>query len=711
MPGRRLLPSAARDRALRYIPWSYLPGIAAAIVVVVLVSLGLAEEREYWSLERFFELRGARQPTAPIVIIAIDEASFIELDQQWPFPRAMHAQLLRTLASAKPLAIGVDLIFDVPSARGPDDDAALGAAVAMAGNVVLGAATKTENIGFAERTDSNLPLPVIRRGAAAVGPVNLDQDVVDGHVRRAPLRVQVGQDMEPGFDAQLHRLVRAAGFPTRPLPEHSGNVLINFNGPPRTFPWVPYYRLFKREGQPEAEAPAELFRGKIVLIGPTTDVLHDVFPTAFARGIDQMPGVEIHANVLETYIRGNRIHEVPRWISTMLAAAAALVGAALVVRLHAARALVTAALVWAVLTILAYVGFVYFDVWMRGMAGTLGLVLGYGATVVDNFVREQREKRRLSQFFSPEVLREVVRHRDENSLGSSRRLVTVLFSDIRGFTSLSERLQPEQVAEMLREYLTEMTEIVFRHGGTVDKYIGDCVMALYNVPFEDPDHAVNAVRTGLDFQEKTLEVSRRWEQKLGITIRNGVGINTGEAVVGTMGSRQRLEYTAIGDTINLGARLESITKEYGISIIISEFTHAYLKDGFMTRELGEVTVKGKTKPVKIFGVLPASLRRHPRAALEVAATLLLIGADETCQATTRDISEGGMALGGVPLGWTPGTKIQIHCEGGLLPRPLTAEAVIAWRRQDVAGVSFTGLEPDVAPVVADYVARRGKLGA
>jgi len=257
--------------------------------------------------------------------------------------------------------------------------------------------------------------------------------------------------------------------------------------------------------------------------------------------------------------------------------------------------------------------------------------------------------------------------------------------------------------------LTEMTEIVFRHGGTVDKYIGDCVMALYNVPFADADHAAKAVRTGLEFQEKTLEVSKRWEEKLGITIRNGVGINTGEAVVGTLGSRQRLEYTAIGDTINLGARLESITKEYGVSIIISEFTHRLLKDEFMTRELGEVTVKGKTQPVKIFGVLPGSLRQYPRATLEAAATLVLVGADETFQATTRDISEGGMALGGVPVGWAPGSKIQIRCEGGLLPHPLTAEAVIAWRRDDQAGVSFTGLDPEVAPVVAEYVARSGKL--
>jgi adenylate cyclase len=138
----------------------------------------------------------------------------------------------------------------------------------------------------------------------------------------------------------------------------------------------------------------------------------------------------------------------------------------------------------------------------------------------------------------------------------------------------------------------------------VDKYIGDAIMALYNVPFEDPEHAIKAVRTGVEFQERTIAVSRRWEAKLGIAIRNGVGINTGEAVVGTLGSRQRLEYTAIGDAINLGSRLESITKDYKTNIIISEFTYAYVKDHFITKELGDVTVKGKSRPVKIYAVLP-----------------------------------------------------------------------------------------------------------
>jgi len=689
----------------KYVPFHYLPGIAAAVAVVVAVALGLVEEREYWLLERLFETRGARQPVAPIVIVAIDESSFQELQHQWPFPRDWHAKVIRTIAAGRPLAIGVDLIFDTPSSD--DADAALGAAVSAAGNVVLGSAPKEEDRGAltvdagAYVRDSNLPLPVIRRGAL-VGPVNLFQDPVDGHVRRSPLSVKLGDDsLEPGFDVQLYTVATKAGLPAAPLPK-AKDILINFNGPPVTFPWVLYYRVLN------GEVGADVFKNKIVLIGPTSAVIHDVFPTAFARGNEQMPGVEIHANVVETYVRGNYIREIPRGISTLVAAVAALIGGALVIRQRALRAFFSVALLWCLLAIVAYLGFHYFDIWVRGVAGTLGLTVGYGATVIENFVREQREKRRLSQFFSPEVLREVVRHRDDNSLGSTRRLVTVLFSDIRGFTTLSERLEPEQVAEMLREYLSEMTEIVFRHGGTVDKYIGDCVMALYNAPFPDPDHAVKAVRTGLEFQEKTLEVSRRWEAKLGVQIRNGVGINTGEAVVGTMGSRQRLEYTAIGDTINLGARLESITKEYGVGIIVSEYTHRLLKDEFMTRELGEVIVKGKSQPVKIFGVLPGSLRKHPRAALEAAATLVVVGGDAECHATTRDISEGGVAVGGVPETFATGIKVQVRCEGGLLPTPLAAEGVIAWRRGNVVGIKFTDLPADVAPAVADYVKTRSR---
>jgi adenylate cyclase len=690
---------AVRPAWLRDVARKHLAGILAALVTVALITFGFLDGLEHWSLAQLFERRGERTPAIPVVIVTIDESTFADLDTQWPFPRALHGELLTSIAAGGPLAIGVDLIFDTPSSRGPADDAALGAAVARAGNVVLGAGAAEEIQPFYRRQTLNAPIQVIRQGAAAMAPVNMRPDP-DGAIRRAPVWLTLGDERIAGFDTQLHALLARRGMTVAPLPRAS-TVLINFNGGPRTYPWVSYYRILK------GEIPADYFTGKIVLIGPTTELLHDQFRTAFAPGGD-MPGVEIHANALETLVRGTAIREVPRALTTALAVMAALLGAGLVVRLHALRAFIAAVALWAALVAAAYAAFVLGDVWLRVMAPSLALVLGYGATLLESFVREQRERRRLSQFFSPDVVREVVRQKDEGSLTTSRRTVTVLFSDIRGFTSISEKLEPEQVAEMLREYLSEMTEIVFKHGGTVDKYIGDCIMALYNVPFEDPEHAVKAVRTGLEFQERTIAVSQRWEAKLGIAIRNGVGITTGEAVVGTLGSRQRLEYTAIGDTINLGARLESITKDYRTNIIISEFTYEHVKDHFVTRELGDVTVKGKTRPVKIYAVLPNSLRKHPRAMLEAAAVLSLAGDGRTCRVTTRDISEGGMALEGVPDDWAVGRTVQIRCEGGALPKPIVAEATIGWRSGDEVGIVFTSLDGESAPTVADYVSRAGR---
>jgi len=396
---------------------------------------------------------------------------------------------------------------------------------------------------------------------------------------------------------------------------------------------------------------------------------------------------------------------VPKPLSAVLAVIAALVGSVLVVRLHALRALLVTVGLFVVGVLLAHAGFLLADVWMRGVAPAFALVLGYGATVVENFVHAQLYKRRLSPFFSPDVLRALMLARDEQSLGPRRRVATVLFSDIRGFTSISERLQPEQVEVMLGEYLTEMTQIVFKHRGSVDKYMGDGIMALYNAPFEDPEHALNAIRTGLEFQERALAVSARWQEKLGVSIRIGVGINTGEMLIGTLGSRQRFEYTALGDNVNLGSRLESATKDYDASIIISEYTYAHVKGRFPTRELGNVTVKGKSQPVKIYGVVPVGIRTHPRAALDAAATLTAIGDGRVCRARTADVSEGGLALTGVPPEWGIGCKIQIRVESSDLPRRIVAEGTIVSRRGGTAGVQFTSLDEDSTTAVADYVAR------
>jgi adenylate cyclase len=690
----------------------YLVGVLAVVVTLTLVLLGQLEWLEYRSLDWLFELRGGlfklaklEPPSAPIVIVEIDEASIREIGG-WPFRRGLHGELLNRISEWKPLVIGVDVIFPQPSRYGPQDDQLFGAAIARARNVVLAAACTTTiqplaNIGLKPTvSDCDLPLPTLREHAAGWGPVNVIQDNLDTQVRRAPLSMSVGDQPEPSFDAHIHRVATVAGLSTSPLPDRE-DILINFRGGAGTFPSIPYYRIVNGEVTAK-EFPDEL-RDKIVLIGSTTRAEHDIFPTVFARG-DGMAGVEIHANILQTLIRGDRIREVPRGVSSVLAVLAALTGSALVVRLRAVRALAIVVIAMLVGGVLLFAGFAAANVWMRGMVLTVGLALGYGATVLENFVREQREKQRLSRFFSPDVLRAVVRDRDGQSLQPRRRRVTVLFSDIRGFTTISERLQPEQVDEMLREYLTVMTEVVFRYGGTIDKYIGDGIMALYNAPYDDPEHAVNAIRTALEFQERAIPFSARWEARLGGTIRCGVGINTGDAVVGSLGSRQRNEYTAIGDTVNLAARLESITKDYGVPIIISEDTYKDVTGRFPTQELDTVTVKGKSQPVKIYGVRPASMRRHPRATLDAAAQLTAADG-RSCRARTFDISEGGLGLVGVPDDWTAGSKVEVRLDGGEVGRRIVAEGTIVSRRGDKAGLQFTALDEASAPAVAEYVAR------
>ena len=351
------------------------------------------------------------------------------------------------------------------------------------------------------------------------------------------------------------------------------------------------------------EVAPDTFTGKIVLVGATTPTLHDLFATPFAPGVD-MPGVEIHASVLETLLTGAPIRPIrPAIVDALTVAAGA--GAVLVARtmrpVPAFAAVAGALLVYLASTHLVFrLG----HLWMGVVTVPLALAAAYTGSAVRNFVSEQREKRRLSRFFSPAVVREIVRGHDKgDALESSRRRLTVLFSDIRGFTSMSERIPPEDVVTFLREYLTVMTDAVFTHGGTVDKYIGDAIMALYNVPFEAPDHAAQAVRTALEFQRRLEGLAARFGPRLGAPLRCGVGIHTGDAVVGKLGSAQRLEYTAIGDTVNLGSRLESITKDFDVPIVISEAKWLEVKDLFRTRYLGEVTVKGKEVPVKIYTVL------------------------------------------------------------------------------------------------------------
>jgi len=675
--------------------------LAGSLVGLAVVALATAnpfrffEVAELKALDAQFTLRGPRPPESPIVVVSIDEDSFDGLDLAWPWPRAVHAKFLDIVARGGPAVIGMDILFTEPSSRGPADDAALGAAVdRVRDRIVLAAALTTVGDASFVKQALNPPIPAVR-GQAVFGSAAYESDV-DAFVRRATLKHEF-QDREwPGFDLLIYRLAEKAGLVKAPPPS-GREVLINFRGGPDTFPMVAYHRVVT------GEIPPEVFAGKIVLVGATTPTLHDIFPTPFAAQ-SGMAGVEIHAQTLETLLTGIPLRRAPRLLVPGLAVVA---GALAAWTATALRPLAAFGIVAGGVT--AYLGasqgaFAWGRYWVEVVPVPLALLVTYAGTVAKNFTQEQREKRRLSRFFSPDVVAEIVRHKDDAKLAANRRRMTVLFSDIRGFTSMSEKMQPEEVVTFLREYLTVMTQAVFNHGGTVDKYIGDAIMALYNVPFEAPDHALRAVRTALEFQERLQPLAERFAARHGGTLACGVGIHTGDAVVGTIGSEQRLEYTAIGDTINLGSRLEGLTKEFSVPIIISEATYAEVRDHFGARDLGEVTVKGKAIPVKIYAIISGEPRRDLRRPME--GRVSISDGELTVVAEVSDLSRTGVAVRAVPRRLERGELLTLELTIGTPALDVTIDrAEVMWARKDTAGLRFVELAAPARAAIDTLITR------
>ena len=667
--------------------------VTASIIAAVLLFGGL-EGLELKLLNTQFELRGARAPEAPIVIVSIDEDSFEELNEPWPWPRSLHAQFIERLAHDRPAVIGLDILFPEPSSRGPQDDEAFARALGTAGNVVLAAARSVTQQSFIEREDLNRPVDVLLDRAAGVGIVNLIHDQ-DAFVRRAPLALAHGSTTVPTFAAALHRGAASSGIPGASLPG-AGQIQINYAGGPRTFVTVPYYQVVRQELAPG------MFRGKIVLVGATSPALHDVFPTPFAPHGD-MPGVEIHANVLETLLRGIPITRVPRWavVATVVVA-----GFLAVWLSNRARPLLSLALVLATIATFAgtaFAAFAWGRYWIDHLPVPLGLGLGYMVATVNQVVRARREKQRLSRFFSPSVLRQITEDRAEPR--RARRVVTVLFSDIRGFTPIAERLKPEEVAEFLGDHMTSMTDAVFAHGGIVVQFVGDEIMALFNAPFDQADHELQAVRTGLELQRRVRDVSDRWIARCGSPVRIGVGVHTGEAVVGLVGSAQRVEYGAIGDTINLTSRLQGLTKEFTAPLIISETTYQAVRDHFACRLLGDVTVRGKAIPVRIYAVEREGPARATRVALKRPLTLTEGAADSRLAVlcTMSDLSVSGLRASDLPKSFTIGQIVGVSFEHPDRPQTISASGEIVWSGDAGVGIRFVGLTAEDAASIEEIV--------
>ncbi len=572
-----------------------LVGLAVGLVCSALMWLGIFGS---WSNRLSDRLYASHPADQRIVIVAIDDAAMARLGR-WPWPRAVHAELIDAISRQQPLVVGYDVNF--PETSDQENDEALAQSLRSAGNVILPVELEITNLPDVVTYNNQkvlTPIPMIAVAAARLGHTNTPQDV-DGVVRRVPLEAVSGDGSRvPAFAAQAASLGGVIIDPSEGTDE-AGRLIVNYPDKPRQgFPTVSAADVIDGRVEPD------LFKDKFVLVGSTASNLHDdqLIPTSASQ---PMPGVEIHASILDTLLQKRFLFELPLWLKAFWIILICLFLGLAIPFLRARTFVPLVVSLW----IASLVGSILlFD---RGwivdiLWPTIALLLAFGAIVLERRIESEKQKREIrsafSRYVSHSVVESILDNPDKLKLGGDRRVMTVLFSDVRGFTSISEGLKPEQLVEIMNRYLTRMTDIVFEHDGVLDKYIGDAVMAFWNAPFDQSDHARRAVDTALDMLAALRQMND--EKQFGdLEFKIGVGINTGDMVVGNMGSEKRFDYTVIGDSVNLASRLESLTKEYVVSLLITQATSLELGSGYLLRTLDLVAVKGKKEPVKIFEVM------------------------------------------------------------------------------------------------------------
>ncbi|MDD5167561.1 MAG: CHASE2 domain-containing protein [Syntrophales bacterium] len=530
-----------------------------------------------------------------------------------------------------------------------DTDAILAKSIKKADNVTLGyffhtsqkdmGHMKTEDIALSEELIGSSRYPMVKASAkpdelnllhsyAAVpnlktitesavnsGYFNAFPDP-DGVIRWAPLAIKLGDNYY--YSLAMGVLLQYADLPmvtlklneagvesiqiddlTIPVDE-TGRLLINYLGPARTFPHYSISDILRGRISPEK------FKDKIVIVGATATGIYDLRVTPFSN---VYPGVEIHANVVDNILHRSFLeHSV--WVTFLDVCTIIILGFMVGFIVPRVKAVYGVILILGMLA--AFIAantmiFIHYRIWLNMIYPLLTMATIYLMITVYRYVTEEREKKKIrgafQYYLTASVMNEILKDPTKLKLGGDKKDLTVMFSDIRGFTTISEKLTPQDLVHLLNEYLTAMTNIVFKYEGLLDKYIGDAIMAVWGDPIDQPDHTLRACRTGLEMMAALRVLQEKWQKEGWPLVDIGIGINSGDMVVGNMGSDMRFDYTVMGDNVNLSSRLEGINKEYGTHIVISEFAYQHVKDEMFCRELDSVRVKGKKLPVKIYELI------------------------------------------------------------------------------------------------------------
>lgn len=580
------------------LPWA---GALAALLALLIGQSELWRGLESRLYDRLVVATAPDRVDLPITIVGIDEASFAALQRQWPWPRTWHGQLLDRLREAGVAVTAFDVVFSEPS--NPADDKAFSDAIARAGNVVLAADLlyrETEGVRQWLRVEPDKGL-VAAGAVPGFASVQLDPDGVQRNV--------------PVFqDAFWHQVLELfdRSFPgVVSQMQAADNMRIRYFGGPHTFKYIPYYQML----EPDKYLPAnwrEYLKDNIVLIGrdlkATTEVgsaQADMFQTPyFARDKELMPGVEIHANLIANMVTGEIVHEAPAswplglWFGT---AAASLLAMR---RWQPIKSGLIGLSMIGGIGLASYLLFSRELLWLPIGQAMLTVLLIYLAQGGVAYFIEQRQRRQIKQAFSmyvsPVVVDKIIANPEQLKLGGERQELTLLFTDLAGFTTISEALGAEEVTRILNRHLSEMVEIVFRYHGTVDKFIGDAVMAFWGAPIADPEQSLHAVQAAVEMQQKIAEMRQDLLAQGGPDLHMRIGLHRGECIVGNMGGVGRFDYTAVGDSVNLASRLEGVNKVYGTGILLSDSVAQAIGDQLMLRQVDTVRVKGKHLGVPIY---------------------------------------------------------------------------------------------------------------
>jgi len=541
------------------------------------------------------------EPQDPrVVIVAITEDTLTQFPYRSPVDRAFLANLLRVLQDRGAKVIGLDVLFDQPTE--PEKDAELKATIAGLKVPLLVSYTANPDIVDAEQLDYlNAFVPARVRARAEIGT-----DPVDGVTRWIDFgQIQADGRFMPGLAAAIAGHAGAV-VPTRPTArEH-----IIWHGRPDGD--TPAFKMYPAHAVPVL--PAAWFKDKVVLIGEMV-TLTDRHPTPFdsVGNRDEMPGIEIHANAVSQLIEGRRSWHLGWPGETALVLALTMLGAGFGMvnrRLvkHVTLGLATLVLLW-----VGGFGLFHFTALTIPLVEpSAGLLLAMWAAdaITGREARRQREfiQSAFSLYLSPHYVRQLASNPRLLKLGGEMREMTLLFCDIRGFTTLSESMNAHDLTRFLNRFLTPMTEAVQATGGTIDKYMGDAIMAFWNAPLDDPAHAERACRAALAMRAELVRLNQEWREESTVTgqpfheVKIGIGLNTGECCVGNLGADQKFNYSVIGDDVNLCSRLEGQTKAYGVDIVIGEKTAAEAP-AFARLELDLIRVKGKTRPAHIYALV------------------------------------------------------------------------------------------------------------